>query len=267
MAPQLPQLIDTHCHLDSPRFDEDRPAVLERAWASGVSGIVIPAVGPDTWDALLALPATEARIQVGLGIHPQLLPELPEADDERHLERLDALLSRGIAGAVGECGLDGPSASGAPVERQVRVLRRHLALARKHALPLLVHCYKLHPALLQLLESEPLPERGLLLHSYSGALDLAKRYSKLGCQFSLAGPVTYPGARKPLAALANIPLDRLMVETDAPDQAPEPHRGQRCEPSHLPLVAAAVARTLGISLEELAVRTTENARRLFGKPF
>ncbi len=94
-------MIDTHCHLDASRFDPDRSEVLVRAWAAGLHGIVIPAVGPDTWEPLLELPRRDARVQVGLGIHPQLLPELPPEQDAEHLERLDALLSRGRRGGRG----------------------------------------------------------------------------------------------------------------------------------------------------------------------
>ncbi|MHB8878772.1 MAG: TatD family hydrolase, partial [Myxococcaceae bacterium] len=161
-------MIDTHCHLDSPRFATDRAEVQERAWAAGLTGLVVPATGPGGWDGLLELPRSDPRLKVGLGIHPQLLPELPPSQDGAHLARLDALLSRGGAVAVGECGLDGASAALAPLPRQVLVLRAHFALARKHRLPLLVHCLRAHPALLALLEEEPVPQAGLLLHSYSG---------------------------------------------------------------------------------------------------
>lgn len=261
-------LVDTHCHLDADRFDEDRDAVLERAWQAGLSGIVIPATGPGGWDALCALPARDARLQVGLGIHPQLLPELPEEEDALQLERLDALLGKGEAAAVGECGLDGATAQrGASLERQVRVLAAHFALARKHQLPLLVHCLRSHPALLTLLEAAPLPEAGVLLHSYSGGAELAKVYARLGCHFSLAGPVTFEEARKPLESLRAIPLERLMLETDAPDQAPHPHRGQRCEPLHVRRVAEAAARALGLPEDELCERTTANARAFFRRAF
>lgn len=258
-------MIDTHCHLDAPRFDADRPAVLARAWAAGLTGILVPAVGPHDWELLRAYPAQDARLQVGLGIHPQLLPALREEDDGAHLERLDGLLSRGGVVAVGECGLDGPTVeAGASLARQVRVLRGHLALARKHALPVLLHCHRLHPALVQLLDEEPLPEAGVLLHSYSGAEHLAKFYARKGCHFSFAGPVSWPEARKPVAALRGVPLARLLVETDAPDQAPHPHRGERNEPGHLPHVLAGMARVLGVPADELAGRTAENARALFG---
>lgn len=256
-------MIDTHCHLDVPRFDADREAVLARAWAAGVTGLIVPAIGPDSWEALLEWPRRDPRVQVGLGIHPQLLPALDPADDERHLATLDALLSRGGAIAVGECGLDGPSEAGAPMERQLRVFDAHVALARKHRLPLLVHCYRAHPHLQRYLKANAIPEAGLLMHSYSGSADLTPLYVRVGCHFSFAGPISFLEARRPIEALKAVPLDRLMVETDAPDQAPHPHRGQRNEPALLPLVVDAIARALGKPLDEVAALTLANTRRFF----
>jgi len=258
-------VIDTHCHLDATRFDADRGEVLERAWAAGVSGIVVPGVAPGEWEPLLALTRGDRRLHAGLGIHPQALPSLPEAEDDAALATLDALLGEGTAIAVGECGLDGPSLPGAPMERQLKVLRAHFALARKHRLPLLLHCFHAHPALGQLLTEEPLPERGAILHSYSGGAELAKGYAKRGLYFGFAGPVTFAEARKPLESVRAVPLDRLLVETDAPDQAPHPHRGERSEPSYLPRMVEALARARGVSVAEMAAQTTENARRLFGE--
>jgi TatD DNase family protein len=237
--------------------------VLARAWAAGVEGILVPAIGPDSWDALLDLPRRERRIQVGLGIHPQLLPELPEADDAAALERLDALLGRGGAVAVGECGLDGPSTPGAPMERQLRVLDAHAALARKHRLPLLVHCQKAHPALEEWLARVSLPEAGVILHSYSGGPARVEAYVRRGCHLSFAGPVSWPEARKPVEALRLTPRERLLVETDAPDQAPAPHRGGRNEPAFLARVVEATAGVLGTSVGEVGALVAENARRLF----
>ncbi len=249
------------------RFDADRAQVLERAWAAGLKGIVVPAIGPGWWEALLALPRTDARLQVGLGIHPQLLPELPEAEDDAQLERLDALLAQGVAVAVGECGLDGPSVPGAPLARQLRVLAGHFALAKKHRLPVLLHCHRLHPAFRDFLEDTPAPEAGVLMHSFSGGVDFAKLYAKKGFHFSFAGPVSYAEARKPLEAVRAIPLERLMAETDAPDQAPHPHRGGRSEPAFLPLVMAGMARARGLPEGELADACTQNARRFFRDAF
>lgn len=263
-------MIDTHCHLDSTRFDPDRDQVIARAFEAGVTGIVVPAVGPSDWEALFRFPDHGGRIRFGLGIHPQLLPQLPEAEDAQRLEELDALLTRGrgVVLAVGECGLDGPSVdAGAPMERQLRVLEGHLALARKHDLPVLLHCLRAHPALLELLGRVPLPGAGIVLHSYSGAVDLARRYARHDCHFSFAGPVTYPGARRPIEALKVVPPGRLLVETDAPDQAPSPHRGTRSEPAYVVEIARAMAAALGEDVETLAGRTVDNTRRLFRGAF
>jgi TatD DNase family protein len=260
-------VIDTHCHLDKPEFDADRAEVLARARAAGVTEIVIPAIGPDRWDGLAALAAATPGLRFGLGVHPQLLPVLDPAGDAERLERLDAALARGGAVGVGECGLDGPSVEEgarrwATMERQVAVLRGHLRLARKRALPVMLHCLRAHDALLALLAEEPLPCGGVL-HSYSGSADQVRAYAAFGLHFSFAGPLTYERARKPLLAAAAVPLHRLLIETDAPDQTPRPRRG-RNEPAFLVEIAGALAVALGVPVDEVDGLTSDNARRLFG---
>jgi TatD DNase family protein len=260
-------VIDSHCHLDVPRFDTDRQDALERAWGAGLEGLVIPAIGPEAWEALLRWPATDSRVQVALGIHPQLLPELKESEDDVHLERLDALLGTGVACAVGECGLDGPTTAGASLERQLRVLDGHLRLAHKHQLPLLLHCVKAHPALETWLSRVQLPASGAVLHSYSGGAERVAAYRARGCWFSFAGPVSWPEARRPVEALLAVPTDCLLAETDAPDQTPAPHRGQRSEPAFLVAVLEAMAQHRGAEPRALSEQVGDNARRFFGRPF
>jgi TatD DNase family protein len=253
-------MIDTHCHLDSPLFDADRGEVLERARRAGVEYLIAPATGPDRWQRLCSMRGPS--IAIALGIHPQFLAELDPRGDAAAMEELDSRLSRGEAVAVGECGLDGPTAAtGVPMERQREVLRAHLDLARRHRLPVVLHCLKAHDALMAVLAEAPLPAGGVL-HSFSGAPEQVRKYASFGLHFSFAGPVTYQGAKKPLAAVRAVPPGRLLIETDAPDQAPRPHRG-RCEPGFLPQVAEGVARALGVSADEVAAATTESARRLF----
>ncbi len=258
-------MFDTHCHLDKAEFDGDRDAVLARARAAGVTDVVVPAIGPDGWDGLAAWARRTPGVHFGLGIHPQLLPELDQAGDDRRLADLEAALARGGAAGIGECGLDGPSVdAGASMDRQVAVLRAHLRLARRLALPVMLHCLRAHDALLALLDEEPLPAGGVL-HSWSGSADQVRAYLRHGLHFSFAGPVTYERARKPLEAARAVPRDRLLVETDAPDQTPRPHRG-RNEPSFLPGIVAAVASAVGITAAELDALTSANARALFRLP-
>jgi TatD DNase family protein len=258
-------VIDTHCHLDKADFGVDREAVLARARAAGVTDVVVPAIGPGGWEDLAAYARRTAGVHFGLGIHPQLLPELDPAGDDRRLSDLEEALERGGAVGVGECGLDGPSVdAGAPLDRQVEVLRAHLRLARRFELPVMIHCLKAHDALLALLDEEPLPAGGVL-HSFSGSADQVRMYLRHGLHFSFAGPVTYERARKPLDAARAAPRERLLLETDAPDQTPRPHRG-RNEPAYLPRIAAAVAAAIGATPAEVDALTTANARALFRLP-
>jgi TatD DNase family protein len=256
-------VIDTHCHLDAAAFAPDRALVLERARAAGVTDVVVPAVGPDGWEALRAYALATPGVHFGLGVHPQLLPELDPRDDGRRLADLEAALARGGAVAVGECGLDGPSAAaGAPMDRQVEVLRGHLGLARRFRLPVILHCLRAHEPLFALLAEEPLPAGGVL-QSWSGSADQVRAFLRYGLHFSFAGPLTYERARRPLEALRAVPEELLVLETDAPDQTPRPRQG-RNEPAFVAEIAAAAAAALGVSVDALDAWTTANARRLFG---
>ncbi|MBS2026476.1 MAG: TatD family hydrolase [Deltaproteobacteria bacterium] len=259
-------MIDTHCHLDDARYDADRAEVVARAKAAGITRLVVPGVGPEKWDALVDASRADPFIQACAGIHPQLLPELDASRDGENLEKLDARLVAGGCIAVGECGIDGPSvALGASMERQIAVFRAHLTLARKHGLPVIAHCLRAHPELRQVLEEDGVPEAGLEIHSYSGGPELVKIFGPMGCYFGVAGPVSYAGARKPIATAAAIPSDRFLLETDAPDQSPTPLRGQRNEPANLIHVATALANVRGVPLAELVAQASANARRLFRK--
>jgi TatD DNase family protein len=264
-------LFDTHAHIDIPRFG-DAAAQHEaaiRALAAGVTEIVIPGVEPATWHSLLDA-AKRLRVAQGvcfhtaLGIHPQVLPDLDATRDDEACSELHARLAGSPFAlvAIGECGLDFTPAivAGAPRARQVAVLRAHLALARATGLPLLLHCLRAHGALLELLAEAPLPPS--VLHAWSGSAELVPRFCALGHYVSLAGSITLPRARRPLESARAIPADRLLLETDSPDQTPWPRRPARNEPAFLLDVAAAVAAARGEPLVELAARTTANARKV-----
>lgn len=259
-------MIDSHCHLDVDAFAADRAACLTRAAAAGVTGMLIPAIRPSSWAALAALPGAhpDAPLALGLGIHPQVVPEL-DADERAVAARLTEAIAARLTPAVvaiGECGLDG--ATGEP-ELQVAIFRAHLRAARELGLPVIVHVLRAHDLAPRVLREERVAEVGGVIHSYSGSPELVARYADLNLSLSFAGPVTWDGARRPRRAAATTPLDRLLVETDSPDQSPAARRGGRNEPSHLPEVVAGLATARGEDAATIAAVTAANARRLFAR--
>lgn len=244
-------MVDTHCHLDDASFDADRDDVVARARAAGVTHIVVPAVRPRSFARTLAM-ASYPEVRIALGIHPQVVPFLDDEERDQAIRELPRRLVDSGSIAVGECGLDGATGDRA---EQERLFRAQIAVAREVKLPLIVHVLRAHDTAPRILAEERAGEVGGVLHSYSGGVDLVGRYRDLGLCFSFAGPVTYANARRPVEAARAIPSDRLMAETDAPDQAPEPHRGRRSEPAFV----ARVYQALPVDEPTL----TANARRLF----
>jgi TatD DNase family protein len=254
-------VIDTHCHLDLEAFDVDRDAMIRRATQAGVLGFLVPAIRPRTWPTLVALAAhyREAGMRCALGIHPQIVPELePEELAGDLAARIAAAVTDGRAVAIGECGLDGGIGA---TDLQETLFRAHIRAARETGKPLVIHVLRAHDAAPRILREEG-PVSGVL-HSYSGGVDLVPIYRDLGLAFSFAGPVSYRNARRPVEAARQVPPELLLVETDAPDQAPEGHRGGRSEPAFLPAVIAGLAAARDASSDEIVTLTTSNAQRLF----
>jgi TatD DNase family protein len=263
-SPSQYRVIDSHCHLDVAAFDRDREAVLARAAAAGVTGILVPAIRPRTWQALIALARSHADVlRIALGVHPQIVPELDPhelpADLPDALARTSADAGA-LALAIGECGLDGSTGSH---ELQQQVFRAHVRAARALHKPLVIHVLRAHDVAPRLLREERADEVGGVLHSYSGGVELVPVYRDLGLAFSFAGPVTYPNARRPLEAARAVPDELLLAETDAPDQAPADHRGGRSEPAYLVEVVHGIAAARGRALADIAALTAANAARIF----
>ncbi len=253
-------MIDTHCHLDVAAFDADRDAVIDRATAAGVIGMLVPAIRPRTWNALRQLAARHAGagVRAAFGIHPQIVPALEP--DELAGDLTETLIAAAAgACAIGECGLDGGTGAH---ELQELIFRAHVRAARITRLPLLIHVLRAHDAAPRILREDG-PVTGVM-HSYSGGAQLVPVYAGLGLAFSFAGPVTYGNARKPIAAARAVPAELLLAETDAPDQAPHAHRGQRSEPAFVADVIAGLAAARAADPAAIAQLTTANARRLFG---
>ena len=259
-------MFDSHCHLHDARVRE-LAGELARAKAAGVRGVLLAGVDPDGWRREEELARALGGIAISYGVHPQRIAEL----DDRDAGEMVAALARALddparvrAVAVGEIGLDGAKERRGSLARQERAFRDQLALARAHALPIVLHILDAHGRALELLRRDGLPGAGGVVHSYSGSAELARDYLALGLYLSFAGPVGNPAAKRTREAARLTPRERLLVETDAPFQTPGAFRPRPNEPAFLVANVAALAQIRGESPDELAAFTEENARRLFG---
>jgi TatD DNase family protein len=258
-------MFDSHCHLDDDAYDADRAEVIARAKAAGVSGIVVPGYEPDEWPHLRDTCTLDPIIRCGVGIHPWYVHTLEQARLAQALRELPHWLRESGAVAVGECGLDAAQAKrgGASLALQKQVLDVHLQVATELELPVILHCVDAHAMLLECLRARaPLP-RGGVMHSFSGSAELVPEYARLGLSFSFAGILTRDNARRPRRALSAVPLERLLVESDGPDQAAAGLSSRRSEPAHVALVLEAVASIRPEPRALLDRVVTDNARKLF----
>ncbi|RKR06154.1 TatD DNase family protein [Kushneria sinocarnis] len=245
---------DAHCHLDFDSFAADREAVFERARDEGIGRFIVPGTRRSRLEAVLALKRF-AGVSTCLGLHPYFLDE---HDDEADLAVLEqALTSRSVVG-LGECGVD---ARLDDLPRQWRLFDAQLKLARRLELPVVVHCVQLNDEVGKRLKQLALPARGLI-HAFSGSLQQAQRFIELGYLLGIGGAVTHDRARKLKRVVAELPADSFVLETDAPDMAPQGVSG-RNEPACMSRVIAEVARLRGVSRETLAATTSANAECLF----
>lgn len=250
------ELVDSHAHLEARQFAADREAVIARAVAAGVTRIVNAGASLPASEASIALAEAHETIYPAVGIHPHDAKTLTETT----WEALQALARRSDVVAIGEIGLDFFYNLSAR-EQQVDAFRRQLALARALGKPVIIHDRDAHAETLAILR-ELGPYRGVL-HCFSGDVAMAEAVLDLGYHIGVAGPVTFRNARVLPDIVRRLPLDRLLLETDAPYLAPHPHRGKRNEPAYVRYVAERVAELRAMSLEELAEATTANAVVLF----
>lgn len=260
-------MIDAHCHLDDARLAADLDEVVDRARAAGVEACVVAGVDPAGWRAQAALALRIPGVAVTYGVHPRVAAEATDDGLSAMLTALDEALRDGDLPrpvGVGEVGLDGWSgALRVALDRQERAMRAQLAMARERDLPIVLHILRAHGRALDVLRADGVPRAGGMVHCYSGPPDLVRDYVNLGLCISFAGPITWPDAHKLQAAARAVPADRLLVETDAPDLAPDVHRGERNEPAHLTDIVAAVAAARGEPPQDVATRAAANTRALF----
>lgn len=256
-------MIDSHCHLDFAEYGDDRPQVLARARAAGVSAMICIGSGGDTTFARNAtlLAAAETDIYAAVGIHPHDVARMAPQD----WVELDALARQPRVVGIGETGLD-YYYNHSPQDVQQSAYRRFIAMARTVDLPVISHIRDAHADAVEILAAEGAREVGGVIHCFTGDVNDARRYLDLGLYLSFSGILTFKTAAPIREAAAFAPADRVLVETDAPYLAPIPHRGKRNEPSFLGKTLEALAGVRRIPVEEMDRVTTANTQRLFKLP-
>lgn len=251
------QLIDTHCHLDFPAFENDLQNVVSDANSAGVDQFIVPGVVAEKWEHLLQVTGAYQGMHPALGLHPCFMQHHRTAD----IESLESLLQSAKVCAVGEIGLD-LFIPDADLEQQLSFLRPQLDLAAKYDLPLILHVRKAHDQMLKELRGLQFGAGGVV-HAFSGSEQQAEQYLKLGFKLGIGGTVTYERAKKLHRIVKNNPLESFVLETDSPDMQLAAYRGERNVPARVSEVAKVVAELKGVSIERVAKETTRNSMMLF----
>lgn len=254
-------LIDTHCHLDFKDFAEERDQIIQRALDAGVKQMITISTRVKKFDQIKALADSYEQVFCSVGVHPNNAHEEPDITAEELVE----LSTHAKCVAIGEAGLD-YFYDYAPPDVQATGLRRHIAAARITGLPLVIHARAADEDMISILREEA--AKGafpFVLHCFSSGPELARVGVELGGYISFSGILTFPKSEDIREIAKSVPHDRLLVETDAPYLAPKKWRGKRNEPSYVVNTAEVLAETIGVSKEEIAEITTENAFRCFSK--
>lgn len=255
-------IVDTHCHLDFERFDDDRDEVVARAAEAGVRQIVVPAVDLQNCRTVLGLAERYEAVFAAVGVHPNSTA----AWQDSWIGVLRDLAQHPKVVAIGEIGLD-YYWDRSPKDVQQRALAVQLELAGELELPVIIHNRESSADVIKLLAESPLNGRSNpgVLHSFSGNWETAEAALDLDYYLGFTGPVTFNKAHDLRTIAKKVPAERLLVETDAPFLTPHPHRGKRNEPAYVAFVAERLAAERGVETAVFAQQTTENAQRLFGK--
>lgn len=250
---------DTHAHLNAEQYNEDLQEVIDRALSEGISNIVVVGFDRPTIEKAMELTEKYDFIYASVGWHPVDAIDMTEED----LQWIEELSSHPKVVALGEMGLD-YYWDKSPKDIQQEVFRKQIRLAKKVKLPIVIHNRDATADIVEILKEEGAGEVGGIMHCFSGSPEIAQECVDMNFYISLSGPVTFKNAKKPKEVADVIPLEKLLIETDCPYLTPHPHRGKRNEPSYVKLVAEQIAEIKGLSTEEVAQATTENAKKLFG---
>ena len=251
-------IFDTHAHYDDAQFDADREALLSAMPENGVGLILDPGCDPESSRAAIALAEQYPHIYAAVGYHPENCAPYTDAD----LDILRRLAQHPKVVAIGEIGLDYYWEQNPPKEFQQAVFRAQLALARELDLPVIVHDRDAHADCLAIVKE--FPEVRGVFHCYSGSVEMARELWKLGWYLGLDGPVTYKNARRTVEVAAEVPLERLLLETDSPYMAPVPKRGTRNDSRNIRCIAEKIAEIRNMTADAIIRVSAENGRRLFG---
>lgn len=257
MKPPQISLFDTHVHLDCLPLRTDLEDEIQRAISAGIHRFVVPGIAPAAWPTLMETVSRVPGALAAPGVHPLAADSWSRAVAKSLEDYLE------VAIAVGEIGLDGAlTFPAAPVQEEVFVEQLRLAIAMRR--PVLIHCRRAIGRVLEILRAEGAQRVGGIFHAFSGSLESGQEAIRLNFALGIGGSITYPNARRGIDVLRHIPDEWLVLETDAPDRAPLPHRAEVNHPAYLPLIAERVAVLKGWSIEETARVTTANALRVLG---
>lgn len=252
-------LFDSHAHLNDERFDEDREELINSLQEKGVDLVLNPGACIETSKSSVELANKYDFIYAAVGVHPHDVGDMTEEDIET-LRKL--ALENDKVKAIGEIGLDYYYDT-YPREDQKKWFKRQIELANELKLPIIIHDRDAHGDTFEIIKNTKSPEIGCVLHCYSGNVELAREYVKMGCYISIPGTVTFKNNKKTVEVVKEIPLEYLLIETDSPYMAPVPNRGKRNDPSMVQFVADKIAQEKGISYEQVCEATKENAKRFF----
>lgn len=254
-------LVDTHVHLNVYQFDEDREEVIERAFVNGVNKMIVVGFDRETIPLAIELAKQYKEIYAVVGWHPVEAINFKQDD----LSYIKSFLSHDKVVAIGEMGLDYHWDT-SPKDVQDEVFRKQIRLAKEVNMPIVIHNREATEDVIKILQEENAHEIGGVMHCYNDSVELMKECLDMNFYISLGGPVTFKNATLPKEVAVHVPLDRLLVETDAPFLSPHPKRGKRNEPANVTLVAKKIAELREMSYEEICEITTRNAQMLFRLP-
>lgn len=258
---------DSHCHFDFSEFDDVRHALWQQCHDVGIRRLMIPGVSPSQWQVAEAMvskyqSAEHFPIVMGAGLHPWWVSQagLPERD------RWLATLAKPYCRAVGECGLDGVIET--PLSQQLPIFEQHLQVAKECSMPLIIHVRQAHNEMIRCLKrygfSQSSSSASGVIHGFTGSLELAKEYWNMGFYLGVGGSITYPRAKKTQATIKAMPLESLLLETDAPDMPVYGHQGKANSPVHIVTIAETLAELKECRVETVAEQTMQNGLQLFG---